>query len=384
MSDNLKIDEVNSNQRAQLSILLFLYRWSSIYFSNQKLLEPKDTSKIHWKVIITFDLSMDQKIKWGIVGPGRIATKFVGDLKLVHDAEITAVASRSLERAQNFATEFNIPNAFGNYDELFDSDVVDVLYIATPHNFHKKLTIRTMEKGKHVLCEKPLGVNKKEVDQMVETAKKHKVFMMEALWSRFNPSIQKVKKLIDEGAIGDVGYLHADFAFFALDRDLDSRLLNPDLASGSLLDIGIYPIFLAYLILGMPERIEAVSNFHDNGTELQTSMIFHYPLAQAILYSGLKGNSKMEAEISGTKGDIYIRPRWHEAKGFSLVKNNEVEEFDLLVQGTGYFYEILEVNKCLREGRIESTLWSHQNSLDLVELLDKVRGKCGIRFPFEG
>lgn len=327
---------------------------------------------------------METKIKWGIVGPGRIATKFIEDLKLVDGAEITAVASRSLEKAKNFAAAFNIAHVFGNYDELFDSDVVDVLYIATPHNFHKELAIRAMEKGKHVLCEKPLGINKQEVAEILAAAKKNKVFLMEALWSRFNPTIQKIKELVENGTLGHVTYLHADFAFYALDRDMDSRLLNPNLASGSLLDIGIYPAFLAYLILGMPERIEAVSNFHENGTELQTSMIFHYPQAQALLHSGFRGRSKMEAEISGTEAEVYLRPRWHVADGFSLVKNGEVEEFDLPLHGTGYFYEILEVNQCIREGRVESELWSHQNSLDVAELLDTVRRKCGIRFPFEG
>lgn len=326
---------------------------------------------------------MDNKIKWGIVGPGKIATKFIEDLKLVPDAEITAVASRSLERAQSFASTFNIAHVFGNYDELFDSDVVDVLYIATPHNFHKELAIKAMEKGKHVLCEKPLGVNRKEVAEIVEAAKKNKVFMMEALWSRFNPTIQKVKELVEDGTLGEITYLHADFAFYALDRGMDSRLLNPNLASGSLLDIGIYPIFLAYFVLGMPERVEAVSTFHENGTELQTSMIFYYSSAQALLYSGFSGRSKMEAEISGTQGEVYLRPRWHEANGFSLVKNGATEEFDLPLQGTGYFYEINEVNQCIRAGKTESGLWSHQNSLDIAELLDRVRRKCGIRFPFE-
>lgn len=327
---------------------------------------------------------MENKIKWGIVGPGRIATKFIEDLKLVSDAEITAVASRSLERAQSFASTFNIAHVFGNYDELFDSDAVDVLYIATPHNFHKELAIKAMEKGKHVLCEKPLGINRKEVMEIVEVAKKNKVFMMEALWSRFNPTIQRVKKLVGEGELGKITYLHADFAFYALDRNMDSRLLNPNLASGSLLDIGIYPVFLAYLILGMPERIEALSAFHQNGTELQTSMIFQYPEAQALLYSGFRGRSKMEAEISGTDAEVYLRPRWHEASGFSLVKNGVAEEFELPVRGTGYFYEIMEVNQCIKEKRTESKLWSHQNSLDIAELLDEVRRKCGISFPFEG
>lgn len=326
---------------------------------------------------------MDAKIRWGLIGPGHIATKFIEDLKLVGDAQITAVASRNPERAKAFAKIHKIPHSFGSYEALLESGTVDVVYIATPHSFHKKWALAALERGVAVLCEKPLGTSRAEVVELVEAARERKVFLMEALWSRFNPSIRKVKELVDGGRIGTIGYLHADFAFYALDRDLESRLLNPALASGSLLDIGIYPIFLAYLLLGMPESLKASSNFHENGTEIQTSMIFQYPQAQAVLYSGLLGRSKMEAEISGTLGELYLRPRWHVADGFSLVKNGETEEFDLPLIGGGYYYEILEVHSCLRAGRIESSLWSHRNSLDLGELLDRVRKECGIGFPFE-
>ncbi len=327
---------------------------------------------------------MDTKIKWGIVGPGKIATSFAEDLELVQDAEIAAVASRSFERAQQFADKFNIPNAFGSYEELFNSEAVDIVYVATPHNFHKDLAIQAIKSGKHVLCEKPLGVNRAEVEEIVAASKANQVFMMEGLWSRFNPSIQKAKQMVDDGTIGDVGYLHADFAFYGLDRGLDSRLLNPELASGSLLDIGIYPVFLAYLILGMPKEIMAKSNFLDNGTELQTSMLFHYDTAQAVLYSGLTSASKMEAEISGSKGEIFIHPMWHQADGCSLLKDGNTEQFNFPRQGNGFVYEIEEVHQCLKANKLQSDLWSHQNSLDLAELLDTIREKCGITFPFEG
>ena len=326
---------------------------------------------------------METKIRWGIVGPGKIATKFAADVKLVEDAELTGVASRRLERAKAFADEYNVPHAFGSYEELFKSDVVDALYIATPHNYHKDLTIAAMEHGKHVLCEKPMGVSRAEVEEMVAVAKQNNVFLMEAMWSRFNPSIVKAKQLIADGTIGDISYLHADFAFYALDRDESSRLLNPDLASGSVLDIGIYPIFLAYLMLGMPKNILATSNFHANGTELQTSMIFDYPKAQAVLYSGLTSDSLMEAEISGPEGEIFLNPRWHEADGYTFLKDGVKQEFPMPLTGIGYYYEILEVHKCLRANKTESDLWSHQNSLDLAWLLDKVREICGISFPFE-
>lgn len=326
---------------------------------------------------------MDNTIGWGILGPGKIAQSFANDLKLVEGGRLVAAASRSLERAEIFAKEYGAEKAFGSYEELFMCDEVDVIYIATPHTGHMEWTIKAMQAGKHVLCEKPLGINLAEVQQMIATAKQNKVFLMEALWTRFNPSIQKVKRLIDNGKIGEVGYIHADFAFYGLDRDEESRVLNPDLAGGSILDIGIYPIFLSYLILGKPKSIQSTSNFHKTGAEIQTSMIFHYENAQAILYSGLTSESSMRAEIQGSKGSIYIDPRWHETDGFSLHIGESEERTDLPTTGKGYSHEIEEVHDCLKKGKLQSDLWSHQNSIDLISLLDEVRRQSGVVFPFE-
>lgn len=322
-------------------------------------------------------------IKWGIVGAGNIAHSFSKDLALVIGGELTAVASRDLDKARSFANEYGAPNAFGSYEELFTSDTVDVIYIATPHTTHAELSIAAMKAGKNVLCEKPVGVNKGEVEAMIKVAKENNVFFMEALWTRFNPTIKKVKELVDNGTIGDIGYLHADFAFYALDRDENGRLLNPALAGGSLLDIGIYPIFLSYLMLGIPKDIKATANFYKTGVEVQISMIFNYEKAQAILYSGLNSNSEMKAEIAGSKGSIFVHPRWHETSGYTLEINGDSSVVEVGKVGKGYTYEIEEVHKCLNAGKTESDLWSHQNSRDLIEIMDTIRSKTGIVFPFE-
>lgn len=326
---------------------------------------------------------MTEKIRWGIIGPGHIAHSFAKDLKLVSEGVLTAVASRNLENAKAFAQEYDIEHAYGSYEELMVSDVVDVIYIATPHVSHAELSIKTMNSGKHVLCEKPMGVNKSEVESMILTAKDNNVFLMEALWSRFNPTIVKVKNMIDDGFFGEIRYVHADFAFYALDRDENGRLLNPELAGGTLLDIGIYPIFLAYLILGKPMEILAKSKFYKTGVEIQTSMIFDYKNAQAILYSGLNSKSEMKAEISGSKGSVFIHPRWHESQGYSVEKDGIMENFELQTTGKGYAHEIEEVHRCLKAGEIQSGLWSHRNSLDLITIMDSIRSKTGITFPFE-
>ena len=322
-------------------------------------------------------------IKWGIVGPGKIAHHFANDLKLVKDAELSAVASRNKQRALDFAKEHNVPNAFEGYETLFQIDLVDILYVATPHVFHKNLTIRAMQYGKHILCEKPLGINLKEVDEMIKMARENKVFLMEALWSRFNPTIRRVKELVEEGRLGVLKYINADFAFYALDRSSDSRLLNPALAGGTLLDIGIYPVFLAYLFLGKPHEIKAVSNFNEMGTEIQTSIIFQYSDAQAVLNSSFTHHSRMSAEIAGSKGRVTLQPRFHETQGFEMTIEGVSESIGLSTTGRGYYHEIVEVNQCIRDGKMESELWSHTDSQELIALLDEIRRISGITFPFE-
>lgn len=326
---------------------------------------------------------MKDKIRWGIVGLGNIAQKFVNDLKLVPDGDLVAVASRDIKKAERFRELNDAKLAFGSYEELFSCDEVDVVYIATPHTSHAEWSIKAMNAGCNVLCEKPMGVNSSEVEAMISAARKNDVFLMEALWSRFNPAIRKVKELIDSGLIGEVSYLNADFAFYALDRNPEGRLLNPLLAGGSLLDIGIYPIFLAYLVLGYPEKILASSKKHNTGVDIQTSLIFEYSNAQALLYSGLCSNSEMKAEISGTKGNIYLPPRWHEAQGYSIEKNNEIENIELSTRGKGYEYEIEEVHKCLNNGQKESSLWSLKHSTDLIRIMDEIRKQTEVVFPFE-
>lgn len=331
--------------------------------------------------MITFNLM--EPIRWGIVGPGKIARSFANDLKLVENARLVAVASRNMQRARSFAQEYGTPKVFDNYDELFKTDEVEVIYIATPHVFHKDLAIRAMENGKHVLCEKPLGVNSGEVDAMIKVANENGVFLMEALWSRFNPTIRKVKELTDKGKLGQLTYVNADFAFYALDRPKESRLFNLDLAGGTLLDIGIYPVFLSYLFLGMPDEIRAVSNFNTYGTEIQSSMIFEYPKAQAILNSSFTHNSRMSAEIAGTKANVTLAPRFHESRGYTIYSDGNQESVELPTKGRGYYYEIIEVNDCIRSNKLESELWSHSDSKNLISLLDEIRKITGISFSFE-
>ncbi len=324
---------------------------------------------------------MEKRIAWGIVGLGNIAGKFVSDLRLVPGAELVAVASRNGERAGDFAREYGARKAYGSYEELFEDPEVEVVYIATPHSFHRTQTLAALEGGKHVLCEKPLGISASEVVQMKALAAKKGLFLMEALWSRLNPCIQEVFHLVQKGELGRVAYLRADFSFPALDRDPAGRLLNPSLAGGSLLDIGIYPVFLAYLFLGTPKDIKVSAHFHTTGAEKQIGMVFDYEDAMALLYSGFASRSEMKAEISCESGSAYLFPKWHQATKYRVEKGEDVHEVSRPLDGNGYTYEIAEVHRCLREGKVESPLWSLADSMALHTLLDEVRERAGIRFP---
>ena len=326
---------------------------------------------------------MAASVRWGILGLGKIARTFATDLARVSDAELVAVSSRDVSKAEVFAADFGAAKAYGSYDDMLADPEVQVVYIATPHTLHLEHSLSAIRAGKHVLCEKPLGINALEVQELTIAAQEAGVFLMEALWSRFIPSLKEVARIIKEKELGDLAYLKADFAFPGLDRDPKGRLLNPELAGGSLLDIGIYPVFLAYWLLGVPDSFLASAKFHETGVEKQIGMLLEYPNAMALLYSGLTSLSEMRVELSCSKGNIYIQPRWHESDGFELSIGDEIQTVLLPTQGKGYTHEIEEVHGCMRRGKLESSDWSHADSLALHRLLDAIRERCGICFPSE-
>lgn len=321
-------------------------------------------------------------LKWGIIGLGKIAHRFCKDLQLVDRNELIAVGSRSLEKAKEFGALYKAPHCYGDYAALMNNQDVDIIYIATPHNSHMKYSLQAMQSGKHVLCEKPLAINRSQVQLLVDCARENKVFLMEAFWSRFNPSIERVLELVKSGEIGEVNYINADFTFYT-DAEDDSRMLNMDLAGGSLLDVGVYPLFLAYALKGMPDAILAAAIKHSTGADVQTSAILKYKNGLANLMSGFRSHSDMIAKIYGTEGKIFIDRMWHEAQGFRLEKDEEVKSFSLPTKGKGFTYEIEECRKCISNGWLESKKWSHSDSLNLISMADEIRKQCKIKYPFE-
>ena len=323
-----------------------------------------------------------RKIKWGIIGLGNIAHQFAKDLMLIDDAELAAVASRNHEKSKEFAKQYNCQKAYSSYEAIINDPEIDILYIATPHSSHAALTIKALQHNKHVLCEKPIALNYNDALQMINASKANNNFFMEAFWTRFNPSFREAFSKIKNGEIGEVKYINADFAFFTDNIEgVGDRKTDINLGGGSLLDIGVYPLFLCYVILGIPMEILAKSNFHQTGADLQTSMILHYKNAQAILHCSFVSNSNIKATINGTKGRINLNTLWYQAQSYTVTIGEQEQEILLPTKGKGFTYEIEECHHCINESRIESMLWSHQNSLDLITIVDQVRHQIGLEYP---
>ncbi len=320
------------------------------------------------------------KIRWGIIGCGKIAVKFAADFKKLDDCVIKAVASRSLEKAEQFKVKNNLQEAraYGSYQELANDPDLDVVYIATPHNLHMENTLMVLEGGKAVLCEKPFAINSEQVSKMIDLAGEKNLFLMEAMWTRFLPVITKVKEKIKANIIGTPCRVTADFSFFA-QENLKSRLFDPALAGGALLDVGIYPVFFANFIFGKePIKVNAVSNFHANGIDLETAILYQYDQGeQALLGCGISFNSSKEARIDGTLGSIVLSDFWMSSSA-KIIKDSEIIE--KMAAPAGYQFEIAEVNQCLREDEKESGKWPLSSSFALIKSLDKIRKIVGLEY----
>jgi len=321
-------------------------------------------------------------IKWGILGTGRIAQTFAAALKGVTNSELIAVGSRKLEKAAQFASKFQISKAYGSYEELVSDPEVDVVYIATPHNLHEANTLLALDHYKHVLCEKPMGVNLQESIRMIEKAKTENCFLMEALWSRFLPNIIKTKELIDSGVIGDVKLMTAFFSIRSL-HGPEHRHFNMDLCGGSILDIGIYNIFLSLFLLGKPQQFTAIAGLSEQGGDNSSSFTFKYANdVLSIMYSSFMGESPVVAEIHGTKGKVTLEHLWFcpgNVKVTYLDGHENVFEFE--VKSNGYEYEAEEVAACILAGKMQSDLWSWSDSMQLMSMMDAIRKECGVVYP---
>jgi predicted dehydrogenase len=325
---------------------------------------------------------MTPPIRWGILSTGSIAASFVEDLRLLPDAEVAAVGSRTDEAAAAFAATHDIPRSYGSWQALADDPDVDVIYVATPHSGHLDATMVCLEAGKATLTEKPIALDVPQTEAMVEAARSRGVFLMEAMWTRCFPAVHRIAGLIGDGAIGRVVSVHADFGV-AGPFEPDHRMRNPALGGGALLDLGVYPVTFAQLFLGAPDEISAWASLTPEGVDASTAMIFGYASgAMAALTCSMDGDSGAHAVITGTDGRIEVMPPFFIPAGFTLHRRGaDPEVFELAVPGHGYHYEADEVQRCLREGLTESPVVPLSETLTVMSTLDAVRAKIGVSYP---
>jgi len=320
--------------------------------------------------------------RWGILAPGRIAQKFAADLALLDGDRLLGVGSSNLARAQAFADRFGIPQAFGDYVEMLDKVRPDIAYIAAPHAMHYDLARACLDRNVSVLCEKPACLNAPQLESLLTLAANKGCFFMEALWTLFLPAIQQIQRLLYEGELGKVHTVRADFGFYT-PRQPDSRLFNPLLGGGSLLDIGIYPLLLANVCLGTPERILAQGSLTPEGIDDECMVQLSFPCGgMAQIHASLRSDTPTEACIHGDKGSIHIPARWIDFPGFTWTKPGlGSQEVRCPREGFGYHYQVLEAEKCLAAGRISSMVASHKLSLKLMRQMDEIRRQIGVVYP---
>jgi len=322
-------------------------------------------------------------IRWGIIGTGNIANQFAEDFKFVKKGKLASVASRSKIKAEQFAEKYNMENSYDSYEALLQDPSIDIVYIATPHTFHKEHTLLALNNNKHVLCEKPFAVNKNEVNEMIQLAKNKNLFLMEAMWMAFQPAFQQVQEWIHQDKIGRIKTIKAEFGFQP-PYDLNSRLYNINLAGGTLLDTGIYPLTLAlYLFDKDPSDMQAMATIGKSDVDEQLSVNLKFEEDQmAMLSTSFMSEFKDDAVIYGEKGYIHIPNFWYSKVAF-LVTKTETIEYKNNTPVFGYAWEADHVNQMLIENKTESDIVTFERSEQVINNMDLIRKQIGLKYPFE-
>ena len=316
-------------------------------------------------------------IRWGILSTGNMARTFAGNLGRARGAELAAVASRTQERAEDFGNEFDVPRRYAGYAQLAADPDVDVVYIATPNTMHKEDTLMCLESGKAVLCEKPFATTEAEARVMTKCARARRLFLMEAMWTRFLPLMAEVRGLLAEGALGDVRMLTADFGFRATGDEMTEILMSPAYGGGSLFDVGVYPVSLASMVFGPPSQLVSLAHIGETGVDEQAGVLLAYAEGRlALLHCAIRTTTPQEAAIMGTERWIRIHaPFWRPSKMTLFEEDDAVRVIDAPFEGDGYHFEAMEVMDCLREGRLESAFMPLDESLEIMRTLDKIRAQ---------
>ncbi|MFJ2258587.1 Gfo/Idh/MocA family protein [Streptomyces sp. NPDC087844] len=329
----------------------------------------------------------EERVRWGVLATGGIAAAFTADLIDLPDAEVVAVASRTEASAKGFAERFGIPRAYGDWESLAADEDVDVVYVATPHSAHRAAAGLCLEAGRNVLCEKAFTLNAREAEELVGLAKQHGSFLMEAMWMYCNPLVRQLKALVDDGAIGEVRTVQADFGLSG-PFPPTHRLRDPAQGGGALLDLGVYPVSFAHLLLGEPSGVTARAVLSEESVDLQTGMLLSYDSgALAALHCSLTGGTSTSASVTGSEGRIDIPSGFFHSDRFVLHRDGrDPQEYTAnAADGTraGLKHEAAEVMRCLRAGETESPLVPLDGTLAVMRTLDAVRADIGVTYPSE-
>jgi predicted dehydrogenase len=327
--------------------------------------------------------SPDRPIRWGILATGGIAHAFARDLALLPDATLVAVGSRSQAGADAFADEFGVPHRHASYAALVADADVDAIYVSTPHPGHRDAAMLAIEAGKAVLVEKPFTMDAEEAAELIDAARDGGTFLMEAMWTRFLPHIARIREILAAGTLGEIAFLTAEHGQWFPD-DPDFRLFAPSLGGGALLDLGIYPVSFANLVLGRPKHITAVSDPAFTGVDATTSMIFQYDSgAHAVLTTSLAALSANWAAINGSAARLEIDGWFYTPTTFRVVSRDGelLESYQPDEPGHGLRYQAAEVGRCLRAGLTESPLLPLDETLSIMQTMDEVRRQIGLTYP---
>jgi predicted dehydrogenase len=320
-------------------------------------------------------------VRWGVIGTGGIAARFAEDVRLLPDQQVVAVGSRGQATADAFAARLGVPRAHGSYDALVADPEVDVVYVATPHPGHHPATRQALDAGRPVLCEKPFTMDAAEAADLVTTARAGGLFLMEAMWTRFLPHVVRLRELLAAGELGEVRTVVADHAqWFA--PDPEHRLFAPALGGGALLDLGVYPVSFASMVLGTPTRVTAVSHPAFTGVDAQTSILLeHAGGAHAVLTTTLEAEGSNQAAVVGTEARVELESRWLRPTALTLTRRGGVpERYEPPHSGNGLRHQAVEVARCLRAGLLESPVLPLDESVAVMGTLDEVRRQIGLAY----
>jgi predicted dehydrogenase len=322
-------------------------------------------------------------IGWGVIGPGAIATGFADAMGMVEGGEIVAVASRSSERAHAYADRYGIASRYDDYGRLAEDPQVDVVYVATPQSCHEHDTLLALHAGKPVLCEKPFALNERQARRMVGEARRRGLFLMEAIWSRFLPAYRSLVDVVGSGRIGQPMLVEADFGF-RRPFEPGNRLFKADLGGGGLLDLGIYPLQLATLLLGPVEHVSAQGVIGGSGVDEQVAAVLsHERAGLGVIKAALSVNMACTGRVAGTEGVVEIPAFMHCPDAIRVLSPAGIEDIDGSYEGNGLRFEIEEVHRCLDRGRGESEVVPLDETLSLARILDDIRRQIGLVFPGE-